>query len=125
MPKVVIRIDLSSSNAVGPGKIRLLELVDESGSISAAARAMDMSYRRAWLLIDELNAIFKERAVVAEHGGRAGGGAKLTAFGRDLVRRYREMERDTHAALAKHLAALEAASQHHRASGGARRKAAR
>jgi|SRR5689334_6792506 len=110
MPKVVIRIDLSPTSAVGPGKIRLLELVDESGSISAAARAMKMSYRRAWLLVDEINGIFKERAVIAEHGGRAGGGAKLTAFGKELVRRYRAMERDAHAALSTHLAALEAAA---------------
>jgi molybdate transport system regulatory protein len=124
MPKVIIRIALSSSSAIGPGKIRLLEHVDETGSISAAARAMDMSYRRAWLLIDELNSIFKQRVTVAEHGGRAGGGAKLTAFGRDLVRHYREMETDAHVALSTHLATLEAAMQRRSPRSGTRRAAA-
>jgi molybdate transport system regulatory protein len=118
---LTIRIDLSASNAVGPGKVRLLELIHEKGSISAAGRAMHMSYRRAWLLIDELNRIFNKPSVVAEHGGRAGGGAKLTPFGQELVRRYRQMERDAHAALSKHLTALDTASREPSRS-GTRRK---
>ena len=123
MPKVIIRIALSSSSAIGPGKIRLLEHVGETGSISAAARAMKMSYRRAWLLVDELNRTFKERVAVTEHGGRAGGGAKLTAFGRDLVRQYRQMETETHKALSTHLAALDAAMQRRLSRSGKRRPA--
>lgn len=85
---------------------------------------MKMSYRRAWLLVDELNRTFKERVAVTEHGGRAGGGAKLTAFGRDLVRQYRQMETETHAALSTHLAALDAAMQRRLSRSGKRRPAA-
>jgi molybdate transport system regulatory protein len=96
-PKVArlsIRIDFPGGRRVGPGKIRLLELIDETGSISAAGRAMAMSYRRAWLLVESLNTGFREPVVDAQSGGRQGGGARLTAFGRDLVRRYRALERD-------------------------------
>jgi len=110
MVKLTIRIDLSDTAGLGPGKIRLLEHVAETGSISAAGRAMDMSYRRAWLLIDELNHLFKEPVATTAHGGKAGGGARLTAFGQALVRRYREMEHDAHTALAKHLAAIRSAT---------------
>jgi len=110
MVKLTIRIDLSDTAGLGPGKIRLLEHVAETGSISAAGRAMNMSYRRAWLLIDELNHLFKEPVATTAHGGKAGGGARLTAFGQHLVRRYREMEEDAHAALAKHLSAIRAAT---------------
>jgi molybdate transport system regulatory protein len=78
MAKLSIRVDLAPLGAVGPGKIRLLEFVDETGSISAAGRAMNMSYRRAWLLIDELNRLFKSPLVAARTGGEAGGGAELT-----------------------------------------------
>jgi molybdate transport system regulatory protein len=109
MPRIIIRVALSPSTAIGPGKIRLLEHIDETGSISAAGRAMKMSYRRAWLLVDELNGTFKERVLTTAHGGKAGGGAKLTAFGRELVRRYRQIEADAHIVASGHLAALEAA----------------
>jgi molybdate transport system regulatory protein len=110
MAKLTIRIDLSPSKAVGPGKIRLLELIGETGSISAAGRAMNMSYRRAWLLADELNRLFKKRVIATSPGGKEGGGARLTPFGRRLVRHYRDMEKKTHRVLAKHLAAFDAAS---------------
>src|SRR5919108_2663065 len=77
-PRLWIRIDLPGGRRVGPGKIRLLELIDETGSISAAGRAMAMSYRRAWLLVESLNTSFRERVVDAQPGGRHGGGARLT-----------------------------------------------
>lgn len=109
MAKLSIRIDLAPLGAVGPGKIRLLEFVDETGSISAAGRAMNMSYRRAWLLIDELNRLFKSPLVAARTGGEAGGGAELTPFGKSMVRRYREMEIEAQAAAAVHLRAFQVA----------------
>lgn len=87
----------------------LLELIRETGSISAAGRAMDMSYRRAWLLVDALNRMFKEPAVESQRGGKQGGGAALTAFGEALVDRFRAMEARMGAALADDLAWLEAA----------------
>ncbi|HYM03603.1 MAG TPA: winged helix-turn-helix domain-containing protein [Stellaceae bacterium] len=109
MAKLSIRIDLAPLGAVGPGKVRLLELLGETGSISAAGRAMDMSYRRAWLLVDALNHLFKEPVVATKLGGRAGGGAQLTAFGHDVVRHYRALEKEAHDAGKYHLRALEAA----------------
>jgi molybdate transport system regulatory protein len=92
--KLTLRIDFDSDRAIGPGKVRLLELIDELSSIAAAGRAMGMSYRRAWLLVDNLNRCFREPVVAAQHGGRAGGGAALTAFGRSLVDQYRAIEAD-------------------------------
>ena|ERR1700722_6643879 len=109
MAGLTLRIDLSPVSAVGPGKIRLLELIDETGSISAAARAMEMSYRRAWLLVEELNDLFRAPVVTTKLGGRAGGGAALTRFGHSLVRRYRAMEDSARQALTPHLASLDAA----------------
>ncbi len=95
--------------AIGPGKIRLLELIEEHGSIAAAARAMDMSYRRAWLLIEDLNRCFREPVLAAHPGGRRGGGATVTAFGRAVVAHYRAMQAEAEAALAPRLVALQAA----------------
>jgi molybdate transport system regulatory protein len=107
MAKLSIRVDLAPLGAVGPGKIRLLELVEETGSISAAGRAMSMSYRRAWLLIDELNRLFKSPLVATRVGGGAGGGAELTPFGKSMIRHYRDMEAEAHAAVAPHLRAFQ------------------
>jgi molybdate transport system regulatory protein len=101
-----LRVDLGGDHKLGPGKIRLLELIDEHGSISAAGRAMRMSYRRAWLLVESMNESFREPAVATQHGGPSGGGAALTAFGRELVERYRAMERAAAAAVSAHLRAL-------------------
>jgi molybdate transport system regulatory protein len=78
--------------AVGPGKIALVEAIERTGSLTAAAKSMDMSYRRAWLLIDELNKSLRRPAVVAERGGAHGGGSALTASGRRLVELYRRIE---------------------------------
>jgi molybdate transport system regulatory protein len=78
--------------AVGPGKIALVEAIARTGSLTAAARSMDMSYRRAWLLVDELNKSLREPAVVAARGGAKGGGSALTDSGRRLVELYRRIE---------------------------------
>lgn len=91
-PQAVIKVDFGTGLRLGPGKVRLLECIAETGSISAAARKMDMSYRRAWLLIEELNAIFGRPVVQTAAGGTGGGGAKITAFGRGVAQAYREIE---------------------------------
>lgn len=88
-----LRVSLSSKFAFGPGKANLLESVAETGSISAAAKAMRMSYRRAWLLLDEMNQHFREPVVQKTKGGKGGGGgAKLTAAGESVVALYRAIE---------------------------------
>ena len=92
-PRLSLRIDFGSES-IGPGKIQLLELIDEHGSISAAGRALGMSYRRAWLLIDELNHAFKEPLVASETGGRGGGGAVLTRAGRKVAQTFRTIEKN-------------------------------
>ena len=86
-----------------------MELLGETGSISAAGRAMGMSYRRAWLLVDALNQTFRHPVVQTRGGGVGGGGADLTEFGRSLVADYRAMEQATRNALAQRLEALESA----------------
>jgi molybdate transport system regulatory protein len=110
MVGISVRLQLPGDTQLGPGKVRLLELVHETGSISAAGRAMKMSYRRAWLLVDELNHMFREPVVVSRLGGTAGGGASLTELGAEVVRRYRAIETRIRTASGSHLAALEAAT---------------
>ena len=92
--------------ALGPGKVALLEAVHEHGSISAAARSLGMSYRRAWLLIDELNRSLKSPATISEQGGQSGGGCALTPVGENIVRLYREVEAQAEAACVTQIAAL-------------------
>jgi molybdate transport system regulatory protein len=92
---------------VGPGKIHLLEAIRDHGSISAAARSMGMAYRHAWVLVDELNACFAEPVVEASVGGREGGGAKITAWGEELIRRFHAMEAAMGKAVRKDVAALD------------------
>lgn len=87
-----MRVTLGETNAIGPGKVALLEAVDEHHSISAAAKALGMSYRRAWLLIDELNRSLKTPAVTTAAGGSNGGGTVLTDVGHRLVALYRGIE---------------------------------
>ena len=84
LPSLSVRIDLDSEGRIGPGKIQLLENIRELGSISAAGRAMDMSYKRAWDLVDEINRICRQAAVERQTGGKNGGGAVLTPFGISL-----------------------------------------
>jgi molybdate transport system regulatory protein len=90
--RLTVRIDFGTDHAVGPGKIRLLEAIGKSGSISQAGRSLGMSYRRAWSLVDELNRCFSELVVTTSPGGARGGGATLTPFGRDLIAEYRAIE---------------------------------
>jgi molybdate transport system regulatory protein len=99
MARLTLRLDFAPGQAIGHGKIRLLEAVRDHGSISAAGRAMGMSYRRAWLLIDELNSMFEEAVIQTKHGGTAGGGAELTPLGHRLVQNYRAMEDKAQAAV--------------------------
>jgi len=106
LPNLSLRIDLDTESRIGPGKILLLENIDKFGSISAAGRAMDMSYKRAWDLVDEINRVCRQAAVERQTGGRNGGGAALTPFGASLVARYRKIERDAASAVRKELAAL-------------------
>jgi molybdate transport system regulatory protein len=91
-PKPRLRILLGAAIAIGPGKADLLDAIDRCGSISAAARELGMSYRRAWQLGDVMNRSFRERLVEAGTGGKRGGGAVLTPFGREVLARYRAME---------------------------------
>ena len=107
MARVRLHIHLDGDHSLGPGKVELLEGVREHGSISAAARAMQMAYRHAWELIDDLNQGFGRPVVETASGGRAGGGARLTAFGEELVRRFRSMEASTERAIARDLRALD------------------
>src|SRR5262245_27401540 len=104
----MLRVSIGEGHSLGPGKVRLLELIDETGSISAAGRQMDMSYRRAWLLVDSMNTGFREPVVTTAAGGAKGGGALLTPFGRELMTRYRRMESNALAAIAADMKALKA-----------------
>jgi molybdate transport system regulatory protein len=96
--RLTVRIDFGAARALGPGKIRLLEAIGKTGSISQGGRALDMSYRRAWLLVDDLNHCFREPVVTAQPGGAQGGGAALTPFGKALIARYRLIESQAMAA---------------------------
>lgn len=111
MARLKVSIVLDSGARIGPGKAALLESVRDTGSISAAARDMDMSYKRAWLLLDSINQAFETPALVAATGGQRGGGAQLTEFGQDLLERYRRLEARAQAAAADDLAALESTAR--------------
>ena len=91
-PGIRFRLDFHDQCSVGIGKISLLEAIARTGSLSQAARDIGMSYRRAWLLIDSMNADFDTRVISATVGGSGGGGTQLTAFGRELVQAYRNLE---------------------------------
>jgi len=107
MTRIFVRIEFPSGTRFGPGKAALLEAVDRTGSISAAARDLDMSYRRAWLLLDSVNHLFAQPTLEAGPGGAGGGGARLTTFGRNLLNRYRRLERAADRATAADRRALE------------------
>jgi molybdate transport system regulatory protein len=104
--RLSIRLDLTEADRIGPGKIALLEAIRASGSISAAARRLGMSYRRAWLLVEQINDALKEPAVTAETGGRHGGGATLTASGERVVDLYRAIEERAEAAAKQEFRAI-------------------
>lgn len=101
-------LKLGSDTRIGHGKITLLETIAETGSISAAGRSLDMTYRRAWELVDHMNKAFGRPLVAGQTGGAGGGGAELTELGREVVARYRTLQAATEAVAAEHLAAFEA-----------------
>jgi molybdate transport system regulatory protein len=107
--KLTLRVDLGGGRALGPGKIRLLEAIEKSGSISQAGRKLGMSYRRAWLLVNDMNNCFRDPVIEAQPGGAHGGGAVLTPFGQKLVERYRAIEAEALVATRKHLRDIELA----------------
>lgn len=100
--------DGAKEPVMGPGKAQLLELIRDTGSISAAGRAMGMSYRRAWLLVDAMNTAFRAPLVESARGGAAGGGAHLTETGQAALAAYRALQSAANAAAAPHLAAMQA-----------------
>ena len=106
IPTVRFRLDLGPHESVGPGKVALLEHIGERGSLSQAARDLKMSYKRAWQLLESLNSSFKEPVVVTSTGGRHGGGATLTEFGRTLVRTYRSFDLAIQAKAIRHFRSL-------------------
>lgn len=106
-PTLSLRIDLGPDRRLGPGKIELLERIASTGSISAAARSMSMSYKRAWDLVEETNQLLGKPVVAAQTGGKQGGGAKLTAFGLSVVTRFRAIEHAATTAAAAQLTALQ------------------
>lgn len=130
MTTLTLRLDFANGERLGPGKVALLEEIARTGSISAAGRALGMSYRRAWELVDSLNRTFRGPVVATRHGGERGGGAALTPFGEELVETYRRMQQRTAAAIAEPLAVLESelaepgAGRASPEGGGSRRRAA-
>lgn len=109
-PKPVLRFRMRITHgdqiAVGPGKIALLEAIEQTGSITAAAKSLDMSYRRAWLLLDEMNRSLREPAVTTSKGGNSGGGSVLTESGRQVIALYRRIEDGASAACKQDIRAL-------------------
>jgi molybdate transport system regulatory protein len=106
MAQVRISIVFESGARIGPGKAKLLESIRDTGSISAAAREMGMSYKRAWLLLDSMNQAFTEPVVTAAPGGSGGGGATLTPFGAEVLERYRRIHDRASAIAADDVGAL-------------------
>ena len=106
--RLTVRVDFGPDRALGPGKIRLLEAIDRTGSISEAGRSLKMSYRRAWLLVDDMNGCFRAPVVATKPGGVHGGGAELTELGKELIEKYRLIETQATAAAEPQLRRLEA-----------------
>jgi molybdate transport system regulatory protein len=107
--RLIIRVDLASGARIGPGKVALLEQIARTGSISAAGRALRMSYRRAWELVEDLNRHLGTPVVATAAGGAGGGGARLTQAGESIVSEYRALETVAAKAAQQHLTALERA----------------
>lgn len=91
-PRIKLRLEYDAPLVLGPGKAQLLELIDRQGSISAAGREMGMSYKRAWSLVEEMNAAFAQPVVDSSRGGAGGGGAVVTDTGHEVIRRFRRLE---------------------------------
>lgn len=107
--RISLRLDFDGDRRLGPGKIALLEAIQATGSIAAAGRRFGMSYRRAWLLSDDLNTMFAQPLVSTRGGGKNGGGASLTPLGAEIVALYREAETKIHASTAEDVAKIERA----------------
>jgi len=90
--KVKLQIDLPVGSRIGPGKIQLIELIETEGSLARATQAMGISYRRGWLFVQQINAAFDEPVIATPEHGHGGSASKLTAFGQELIRRYRRLE---------------------------------
>jgi molybdate transport system regulatory protein len=101
-----LRLMAGEEIAIGPGKADLLAAIAETGSIAAAGRTLDMSYRRAWLLVETMNRCFRSPVVEAAKGGSKGGGARLTTLGAEVLKGYRQMETKAERAIAGDLARL-------------------
>lgn len=106
-PRLSLRVMFGRAGVLGPGKADLLEGIDQTGSIAAAGRRMKMSYKRAWQLAEELNRGFRDPLIEASKGGSGGGGAQLTALGREVLARYRRIEAACEQAAAAELATLQ------------------
>lgn len=106
MAGLFLRLPIGDAGSIGPGKARLLELIDETGSIRSAAAKMKLSYRRAWLLLQDLERVFGGPVLERRTGGKSGGGAALNARGRDIVKYFRDAERRTARAIKADLEAL-------------------
>lgn len=105
-PRLSLRLDFPGGARLGPGRADLLEAIGRTGSISAAGRALGMSYKRAWTLVEALNAIFDEPLVASARGGARGGGAALTEAGQKVLALYRRIENRAAEASAGECAAL-------------------
>jgi len=102
-PGLTLRVLTAEAPALGPGKARLIAAIEATGSISAAARQMGMSYRRAWQLVEAINSSFNRPVVITAVGGKRGGGAEVTPFGREILATYQRMEDKASAAIAREL----------------------
>ncbi|AUH35297.1 winged helix-turn-helix domain-containing protein [Paracoccus tegillarcae] len=91
-PRIKLRLEFGDELVLGPGKAELLEGIAQLGSISAAGRRMKMSYKRAWSLVEEMNAAFREPLVDSSRGGPGGGGAALTTAGQTVLAHFRALE---------------------------------
>ena len=108
VPKLRLRIEFGKDFRLGPGKADLLERIRDTGSIAAAGRSMSMSYKRAWMLVETMNAAFQDPLVESSRGGAKGGGARLTEAGAAVLSDYRRLEEVMAEAGAARLAALRA-----------------
>ena len=112
-PDLKVQIDLPGGARLGPGKVTLLEMIDAEGSLSKGAKRMRISYRRAWLFVQQINQAFGEVAVSTPEHGHGGGPARLTPFGREIIKRYRALETATGEIAADTLTWLAKASKSH------------
>ena len=106
-PRFRIRIVFGTDDMMGPGKAELLERIRDTGSIAAAGRAMGMSYKRAWQLVETLNAMFRDPLVESTRGGARGGGACVTDAGEAVLRAYRALEAEARRATADQVRCLQ------------------